>query len=230
MPEDTSEQPATGDLGKGDGSDVIAIGDSWMNLMATSGIQFSLKTASGQNYRSYGVPGTCLMAGHCLLPGDLIPSQYTAAKAENPNIKTVVMTGGGNDILQDLNLGLLGGCSDANIDVTPGCKARIDEISGRLKELWAEMAMDGVRDVVVVGYSRKAMLGGPLIRSVVYSGEKIQPICDSVPSPLRCHTMDSDMVVPDIALRSDNIHPDDPSYEKLGKAVFALMEEKGMRR
>jgi hypothetical protein len=230
MPEDMSQNnnPATGDLGKGDGHDVIAIGDSWMSLTGMSGIQFSLKAASMQNYRAYGIAGTCLMAGHCALGGELIPAQYERAKAENPEIKTVVMTGGGNDILQDFSV--LPSCNDANIDTMPACKARIDEIAVRLKDLWAEMATDGVRDVVVVGYSRKAMLLGPLSKSVVYSGEKIQPICAAVPPPLRCHTVDSDMLVPDITLRSDNIHPDDPSYEKLGKGIFALMESEGMRR
>jgi hypothetical protein len=231
-PEDTGKEEdkdnAATDLGKGDGSDVVAIGDSWMSLTGMSGIQFSLNAASGQSYRTYGIAGTCMMPGHCLLGGQIIPDQYAKAKAENPDIKTVVMTGGGNDILQDFSV--LPSCNDNSFDTNPACKARIDEITTRLKELWAEMASDGVRDVVVVGYSRKANLLGPLSKSVVYSGETIQPICDAVPAPLRCHAIDSDMVVPDLALRGDNIHPDDPSYVKLGAAVFKLMEDKGMRR
>lgn len=230
-PNDEDKDKVEGDLGKGDGHDVIAIGDSWMSLTGTSGIQFALKAASGQPYRAYGVAGTCLLPGHCLLSQAVIPDQYAAAKQENADIKTVVMTGGGNDILQDFSVSA--SCSDPNIDTMPACKTRIDEVAARLQALWAEMAADGVRDVVVVGYSRKAktFLGGaPLSKSVEYSGMKIQPICDSVPKPLRCHTMDSDMVVPDLALRSDNIHPDDPSYTKLGQVVYKLMEEKGMRR
>src|SRR5207248_1465446 len=79
------------DLGKGDGSDVITIGDSWMNLIFT-GIEPSLDSVSGQHYRHYAVPGTLVL-------NEQIPGQYESAKQANPAIKTVVMTGGGNDIL-----------------------------------------------------------------------------------------------------------------------------------
>lgn len=208
------------DLGKGDGSDVITIGDSWMSLGPASGIQVSLEKLSGQDYRTYGVGGTRLL-------NEVIPMQYEAAKAENPDIKTVIMTGGGNDILQDP--AVLFTCSDQNIDNQPACKRRIDEVAVRLEKLWAEMAADGVRDVVVIGYSRKASLLGSLKKSVEYSGEKIMPICMSVPEPLRCHSVDSDMIVPDLMLR-DGIHPNDAGYDAIAKGVLELMEEEGMRR
>src|SRR5688572_3429014 len=227
----TQDPVTTGDLGKGDGSDVIAIGDSWMNLSGESGIQQSLKVASGQNYRTYGIPGTCLLPGHCLLGGTLIPDQYAQAKAANPDIKTVVMTGGGNDILQDFSVSA--SCGDENFDTQPACKARVDEIAARLEALWDEMAADGVRDVIIVGYTRKAKLflsGAPLTKVSEYTATKVPPLCAAVAAPLRCHALDADMVVPDLALRSDNIHPDDPSYVKLGAAVYELMEEEGMRR
>lgn len=230
-PNDMSQNPATtGDLGKGDGQDVVAIGDSWMNLSGMSGIQWSLNAASGQTYRTYGIPGTCLLPNHCFIPG-LIPEQYAKAKAENPDIKTVVMTAGGNDILQDFNVSPT--CADENFDTMLACKTRIDEIATRLTELWDEMAQDGVRDVIIVGYTRKAKLlfgGGNLTKTAEYSATKIPPLCQAVPAPLRCHVLDADIAVPDLGLRSDNIHPDDPSYEKLGQAVFALMEDQGMRR
>lgn len=230
-PDDMSQEPATGDLGKGDGHDVIAIGDSWMKLTDTAGIQQSLNAASGQTYRTYGIPGTCILPNHCLLGGTLIPDQYTQAKAENADIKTVVMTAGGNDILQDFSVSA--SCGDENFDTQPACKNRVDEIAVRLQELWAEMSKDGVRDVIIVGYTRKAKLflsGAALTKVSAYTASKIPPLCEAVPAPLRCHAIDSDLEVPDLALRSDNIHPDDASYVKLGQAVFELMEEKGMRR
>jgi hypothetical protein len=231
-PDDMSQDPASaGDLGKGDGHDVVAIGDSWMKLTDTAGIQQSLNAASGQTYRTYGIPGTCILPGHCLLGGTLIPDQYTQAKAENAEIKTVVMTAGGNDILQDFNVSA--SCGDESFDAQPACKNRVDEIAVRLQELWAEMSKDGVRDVIIVGYTRKAKLflsGASLTKVSEYTASKIPPLCEAVPAPLRCHALDADMVVPDLALRSDNIHPDDASYVKLGQAVFELMEEKGMRR
>ena len=52
--------PPRADLGKGDGTDVINIGDSWM-LLSTTGIELSLVRLSMQPYREYAVPGTELL-------------------------------------------------------------------------------------------------------------------------------------------------------------------------
>jgi lysophospholipase L1-like esterase len=211
------------DQGMGDGKDVITMGDSWMNLMANVGIENSLERVSKRDYRNFGVSGTKLL-------DEAIPGQYEKAKMGGA-IKTVIMTGGGNDILQDLTL-LLGGCLDADwMDGGP-CPKRIDEVAARLVKLWAEMATDGVQDVVIVGYSNKTMpLGlGSTSKSIAYSNTKIPPLCAMVPAPLRCWTMDTDMEVPDLKTRSDGIHPDDASYDKIGAAVWKLMQDKGMRR
>lgn len=211
-----------GDLGKGDGSDVITIGDSWMNL-GNIGIQQSLKTVSGQPYRTYGVPGTKLL-------NEVIPNQYEAAKDENANIKTVIMTAGGNDVLQDLAL-LFGSCGDNQFDTTPGCKQRIDEVAARLGTLWAEMATDGVHDVIIVGYSNKTSPVGVVTgKSIAYSSMKIDPVCRMVPAPLRCTAIETDKDVPDLKIGPDGIHPDAPSYDLLAAQVWKVMQDKGMRR
>jgi hypothetical protein len=211
------------DQGMGDGKDVITMGDSWMNLMANTGIENSLERVSKRDYRNFGVSGTKLL-------DEAIPGQYTKAKAAGP-IKTVVMTGGGNDILQDPAL-LLGGCLDADWMDGGACPKRIDEVAARLVKLWAQMATDGVQDVIIVAYSNKTMplgLGGTS-KSIAYSNMKIPPLCATVPAPLRCTTLDTDMAVPDLKTRSDGIHPDDASYDKIGTAVWKLMQDKGMRR
>lgn len=103
------------DLAEGDGRDVIFIGDSWMNLVGfgelnllpagldpgiyaavPSGIQQTTTAAAGNpDYRHYGIAGTMLLDG-------AVPAQYAKAKNEDPDILTVVMTGGGNDILLDM--------------------------------------------------------------------------------------------------------------------------------
>jgi len=138
------------DLGKGNGSDVVAIGDSWMSYDAGTGIQDSLKKVSGQLYRVYGVGGTQLLNGQ-------IPNQYAQARRDNGNIKTVIMTGGGNDLLR----------SNARVDLAtagPLTRMRIDEIADRLASLWAEMGKDGVQDIVYIFYS----CGGGIAASVDY--------------------------------------------------------------
>ena len=191
------------DLGKGDGKDVICIGDSWM-LLTLTGIQTGLVKASGQPYRTYGVPGTQLLNGQ-------IPSQYDQAKRADPDIKTVVMTGGGNDLL-------LTGSTQGN-----AASSQIDMVAKRLGEMWAQMGKDGVKDIVYVEYSR----GGTNEKNVNEGIMKVRPVCEAV-TPARCHFVDSDETI-HMQLR-DGIHPTDAGYDALGKTIYALMEKEGMRR
>jgi len=197
------------DLGKGDGSDVIAIGDSWMNLGAT-GIQQSLLRLSMQPYRVAGVPGVRLL-------DEVIPRQYTAAKRANPDIKTVVMTGGGNDIL------LTGAGADRST-AGPATRGQIDMIADRLVKLWDEMGADGVKDIVYIEYSR----GGGSEAAVNYATEKIKPLCDEFVAT-RCHWIDADDFLM-MMLSLDGIHPTGDGCDKIATGVITLMEKEGMRR
>jgi lysophospholipase L1-like esterase len=195
------------DLGMGDGSDVITVGDSWMSYAINGGgIETGLLAASGQRYRTYGVAGTMLL-------DEVIPNQYETAKRQNPDIKTVVMTGGGNDLL--LTGMTAGGCGE-------GCKSTIDKVTQRLVEMWDEMAADGVQDVIYIEYSR----GGTNEPGVSYANEVIPPKCAA--APVRCHFIDSDIFI--MKQLIDGVHPTADGCQKLGKAAFDLMVEKGMRR
>lgn len=204
-----SSSAAQEDLGKGNGTDVIAIGDSWMSYDNNTGIQDSLVRMSGQPYRRYGAGGTQLLDGE-------IPSQYSRAKHENANIKTVIMTGGGNDLLR----------SNARSDLAtagPIARMRIDQIANRLVALWTEMSKDGVRDIIYVFYSR----GGGIAASVDYGTKKIQPLCLAL-KPVRCHWIDSDTTL-HMVLR-DYTHPTDAGFNALAKRIYDLMGKEGMRR
>jgi lysophospholipase L1-like esterase len=202
------------DLDKGTGKDVITIGDSWMLLIFT-GIQESLVKASGnQPYRKYGFPGTKLL-------DSAIPNQYRDAKAADPNIKTVVMTGGGNDIIQD---------AATEADCASGgamCTARLEAIGKALDDMWKQMSKDGVQDVVHVMYSKSA---GKPIKDREANNQKLAEQCANVPPPLRCHLLNTDALIGPGDMRSDGIHPNDAGYDKIGKAVFELMVKEGMRR
>lgn len=210
------------DQGMGDGKDVITMGDSWMNLMANVGIENSLERVSKRDYRNFGVSGTKLL-------DEVIPNQYETALKGGP-VKTVVMTGGGNDIIQDKVIFQLLSPSCADENFGDECKQQLDKIADRMVKLWAKMAQDGVQDVVVVGYTKTAApIGVAVSKSSDYSNQKIPALCAAAPAPLRCWTLDTDMAVPNIMLR-DGIHPVDADYDKIGAAVWKLMQDKGMRR
>jgi hypothetical protein len=213
----TADAATTGepraDLGKGDGKDVITIGDSWMLLLGT-GIQESLVRTSGQPYRKYARPGTRLLDG-------VIPGQYASAKRADPDIKTVVMTGGGNDII--MNSTLKSDCMQGGTM----CDAQVEKIRTALNDMWKQMSADGVQDVIHVMYSSSAGSG---VKNRDAHNMRMAEVCAAVPAPLRCHLLNTDMLIGPSDMRSDGIHPTDSGYDKIGKAVFALMEMKGMRR
>lgn len=199
--------PERRDLGRGDGKDVVTLGDSWMAYSFVGGIQAALVKVSKQPYRRYGLPGARVLSGD-------IPNQYQLARSLGV-VRTVVMTGGGGD--------LIGANAPGDCDMGgPACRLQIDRILERLDVLWTQMSNDGVENVIYVGYSR-----GPGDMGVDYGTIRGKSHCDQ--ARLRCHWLDSDKVI-NHELRQDKIHPTDPGFEKLGQAIYDLMEAEGMRR
>ena len=220
-PDDSSVQMQM-DLGAGDGSDVVLIGDSWMsNTLQVEGtgggIAPSLIQVSGQPYRNYGVQGVMLLQADSF--GPAIPSQYETAKQVNPNIKTVVMTGGGNDIIQN---------AAVQADCQAGgslCKMTLDQITQALNTLWTEMAGDGVHDIVYIRYSDNVSSVAPSLRGD--AGIGTPSICTT--GMIRCWSVDTNnAVMSDIA--ADGIHPLLAANQRIAMQVYALMGQEGMRR
>jgi hypothetical protein len=197
--------PMTVDHGAGDGSDVVTIGDSWMSyLLSGGGIEGALRRA-GKSYRGYGVAGTTLLSGQ-------IPGQYTRAKAAG-EIATVVMTGGGNDIM------FSGGCA------TPeACKMSVQALSDGLNELWTTMADDGVKDVVYIRYAA----GAGTTNSDNLPTEPPTPPVVCTSGRIRCTSVDTtDFVMGQLL---DGIHPTSGANDRIAEGVLAIMEMKGIRR
>lgn len=210
------------DLGKGDGSDVILLGDSWMSntlqIEGTGGgIAPALQQVSMQPYRNYAVQGTMMLMADTY--GPAIPTQYPEAKAANPDIKTVVMTGGGNDIIQNPTLQ-----SDCQMgDAT--CKMTLDQIGAALNTLWTQMASDGVQDIIYVNYSDDVGTVAPSLRGD--GGVPTPMIC--MTGKVRCWEYDStEAVMKQIA--ADGIHPLAAANQRMATEIYALMTKEGMRR
>jgi lysophospholipase L1-like esterase len=207
--------PARADLGKGDGQDVVTIGDSYMRLN-NEGVEPSLDRITSVVYRHHAVMGTQLSSGQ-------IPSQYDDAKAQNPDIKTVVMTGGGNDFLQDF------AASSDCPDIGPNCSVVLEAIRETMIEMWAEMAVDGVQDVFLLTYPPTPMTNlGPAFEFIY---EKIEQDCAT--APLMCHFVNATPAFEGRTrelIRGDNIHPTGEGYDILAKLVWDAMEAAGARR
>jgi hypothetical protein len=217
MPTAGSAAPMHADLGKGDGSDVITIGDSWMsNTLGTgNAIEGALQRLTRQPYRNYGVQGVLLTAGG--LFGAAIPTQYDSAKRQDPDIKTVIMTGGGNDIIQDATV------QSSCMTGGDACIQTIMKIGMTLNTLWTKMSDDGVQDVVYIRYSDDAGTTVPNIREM---GRTPPPICTM--GKIRCHSIETTDVV--MAELIDGIHPSQAANDRIVKVVVDYFEKNGIRR
>ncbi|HMI90943.1 MAG TPA: SGNH/GDSL hydrolase family protein [Polyangiales bacterium] len=193
--------PPRMDLGKGDGKDVITIGDSWMTLYG-GGIQGGLDRLPTR-YRHFGVAGTTLIGGD-------IPQQW---ERSGKMASTVIMTGGGNDIM------FSGGCN-----TTEACEMSVARIQTALGELWTKMADEGVKDVIYVQYSKDAGTAPQGTRPT--TPPPPIPICLS--GRINCYSLaTTDLVMGDLP---DGIHPSGTAHDRIAKALMELMEKNGVRR
>ncbi len=210
------------DLGKGDGTDVILMGDSWMSntlqIEGTGGgIAPALIQVAGEPYRNYAVQGVMMLQADSF--GPAIPTQYESAKQANPDIKTVVMTGGGNDIIQNPTIQ-----SDCQMGGDM-CKALLMQISQALETLWTEMASDGVQDVVYIQYADNVGSTAQSLRGD--AGVAAPSIC--LTGKIRCHSVDTTAAVMS-QIAADGIHPLQAANQRIATQVYDLMVQDGMRR
>jgi len=202
----------TDDQGEGDGQDVVTIGDSWMNITTNlGGIEGGLDRVTGKVYRHYAVAATTVLSG-------VIPGQYSTAKRINPDIKTVIMTGGGNDVIMDMTL--TADCMASG----DRCRQRLLDVMERLAELWTEMNEDGVRDVFVVNYAEGAGTG---VGNIDVRQEYMERI-EQIPPPIVMHFIETTDIVN--GRLADGIHPTSQACTEIAQAVYDHMIEAGARR
>ena len=159
------------------------IGDSWMALgSANSGIQGGILKASGQPYRAEAIAGTTLLGGGILdAIFAAIPVQWDQAVRANPDVKTVIMTAGGNDILQT---GLEDDCKNEG----EACAEQVTKVLAALSKLWADMAGKGVKDIVYILYATPE---GKSVDFLLPDGDGARKRCANVPPPTRCHIVET---------------------------------------
>ena len=221
--DDVLAQEAQADLGMGNGRDVVTIGDSWMSnsLFTGNALEGALDRLQPlHSYRHYARQGVLLLEDN-LLFGPAIPKQWNDAVRQNPNIKTVIMTAGGNDVLQD---------PGAQADCQRGgakCKATLKTIGAALGALWQKMGEAGVKDVIYIGYSENAGKAGPDAANATKNG--VSEICAAA-SNIRCHLIESTPHIAKRDLISDGIHPNQAANDRLAKVIVDLMKAEGIRR
>lgn len=121
---------------------VVMLGDSIFALSDQEAM--FLEDLAGDTYRKYYVSGAQIVGGLI----KTIPQQYEDAIADGP-VRTVIMDGGGNDIL----IGANAVCSvDYGEELSDDCYDVMEEVLEESERVFEQMVDDGVKNIVFQGY------------------------------------------------------------------------------
>jgi hypothetical protein len=216
-------EPASGDcmMGSAEPSQVVFIGDSYPAAGATAGgiggIQAQIEKRAveagalgdGEHYRNYYIGGTRFL-------NDTIQSQWTTAKQDNPDIKVVLMDGGGNDVLQGME-----GCFIFNNPMDQVCIDVVERSTAAAGALMEQMKQDGVTDIVYFFYPEVPLAPGHSMFDEPYAREG----CESFTSPLACHFVSTLAAFSGHAdyIGGDGIHPTPAGQVVIGDLMWDSM-------
>ncbi len=207
-------------------SQVVALGDSYVSLpvvliprveaLAIAGGALG----SGQHYRDYSAPGTTL--GSPAFPGS-IPPQWDAAKADDGDIQTIIMDGGGNDIIASIE-SIFAGCLDPGARQNPTCTGIIQGAMNMVRQLASDAKSRGVHDVVYFLYPHVPIGGDEILD---YSVEEAKKMAAEVStSTFRVHLIDTRAAFeghPEY-FGLDPVHANDAGGEEIAKLIWQTMK------
>jgi hypothetical protein len=218
--------PMVCDRGPTPGKSVLLIGDSYVDInnkaFGTELMRLAREAgalASGDKYADRSVSGTQLSGGLFA-----IPTQYADENNSDGHIKTVVMDGGGNDIL-------VGNRSCITRQAPPesqSCVNTINNAANAARQLLAKMAADGVEDVVYFFYPY--LPGGGIggdkeitRKTLDYAMPMVRETCES--APLNCVFVDTRGLFGDTPGDfQDGVHPTVANIQKISAHVFKTMQ------
>lgn len=207
-----------------DNDQVITVGDS---IFALSGdLQDFLESYAGETFRRYTLSGAELKGG--IIATDVY-TQYDIAKNDNPNIDTVVMDGGGNDILiPAITLFDPYNCKTQWYQfgrLSSRCKNFIDDIYVDAVNLLNKMDNDGVDNVIYLGYyytKNGVFLLDSMEEAVDYGDMRLSQACRN--SAVNCKFIDPRSTIKDSNIIIDGIHPTKEGSRKLANLVWPALQ------
>lgn len=219
--------------------DVVMLGDSYVDWITHTFIQ-DMRTEAGQEWPEFATGGFAMANGGL----GKIPDEFYEAIAAYPNIHTIVMTGGGNDILvaDTAKFPDAGRCTrEPNAQTIPDCAQIVQEAVDRAEEMMMETADMGVRNIIYFFYPH--IPGGGLISGAYpddlldYALEKARPACENALEKtngrLQCHFVD---MVPVFEGKTglfsnwtgedgDGVHPNSMGSKLMAKEIWRVMTE-----
>jgi hypothetical protein len=222
-----------------DSSQIVLIGDSYVNWISHT-FPADINAASMLTIEDFAVGGTSMGSGGI----GLIPPQFDTALKTHPKILTVIMDGGGNDVLvADVGMFPQGGdckMKGAMSPSIPDCQKIVQKALDAGTTLFLHMADSGVKDVMFFFYPHvplNTVVGGTDPNGMLdYALPKIKAACDGAyetsvkmnpQKTIRCHFLD---LVPvfdghmDYFAASD-IHPNPTGSKAMATAMWAKMKQ-----
>lgn len=193
---------------------VVTLGDSIFDL--STEIQRELEARAGESFRDYTLSGAKLTGGVVSAP---VTTQYADAKRDG-DIQTIVMNGGGNDILLPAMVFDPNRCKTSwyRPELSDRCKALVDDIYVEVVDLLNQMDTDGVRDIIYLGYYYTTGNLTNLHAAVDYGDDRLAEACSNTRA--NCTFLDPREVIEESDVLSDNIHPTTSGSQKLASMIW----------
>jgi len=202
-----------------DRNDVVTVGDSVFDSNGV--IESTLESYEGSTFRNY-TTGGAEMAGGVIAPS--VESQYSTANNTNGNIDTVLMNGGGNDILIPAMLFDPYGCRTHwwRWNISQSCINLIGDTYVAGVNLLNQMDADGVQNVVFLGYYEPPRSNSNLSQAVSVGDDYLSYAC-GVSTNANCTFVDVRGTVPASQIEGDDIHPTPAGSVNLANQVWPVL-------
>lgn len=202
-----------------DRNDIITIGDSIFDLSGE--IQLFLEEYAGQTFRNYTQSGAELDGGIFARP---IVDQYADAKSVNPNISTIVMDGGGNDILIPAVIFDPYGCKTHwwRWNISNSCENLINDIYVEAVTMLNGMDSDGIDNILYLGYYYTTGFNANLRQAIDYGDYRLEQACSN--STVNCTFIDPRNAIDSSDIISDGIHPSTSGSRKISNLIWPHLQ------
>jgi lysophospholipase L1-like esterase len=203
-----------------DRNEIITVGDSIYDLSGE--IQLFLEQKSGQTFRNYTQSGAKLTGGSL---ATAVNVQYSDAKAADSNITTMVMNGGGNDILLPAVLSFDPyRCKTTwyRNTLSDKCKALIEDVYVTGVNLLNEMDRDGVENIIYLGYYKTTGKRENLVSAVEYGVDRLTDACANTTA--NCTFIESRATMLSSDVLDDGIHPTASGSQKLADLIWPNLQ------
>jgi lysophospholipase L1-like esterase len=205
---------------------IVNIGDS---IFALSGkISDYLHSYAGKTFRRYATSGAELNGG-IIQPS--IASQYARAKSDYSTIDTIIMDGGGNDILIPATMYFDPyNCKKDwwESSLSSKCKNYINDIYVEAVTMMNQMGRDGVKNIIYLGYYKIkfGVIGTTALNdAVAYGDDKLKLAVQNATAvnnyrvflDPRSKITNSDIII-------DGVHPTTSGSKKLADLIWAKLK------